>query len=120
REDEPADDEDDWRQAERDAGDEAERVIDRRADVAVGGREERRRAEDPLEAVTLTPAPWHGGMLRGRPARHAREDHVWLEEQAALDGDCSAAPQTRQVLMQALGEDHVHAGGRIVGQPSYV
>ena len=40
-------------------GRQAERVVDRRADVAVGGREERGRAEDALEAVTLSPTPWH-------------------------------------------------------------
>ena len=49
-EDDPAQQEDDRRQAERERGGDAERVVDRGADVAVGGREERRRAEDALEA----------------------------------------------------------------------
>ena len=48
-EDQPADDEDERRQAERDPGRQAERVVDRRADVAVGGREERGRPEDAFE-----------------------------------------------------------------------
>ena len=49
REDQAADDEDDRRQAEGDPGRQPERVVDRRADVAVRGREERRRAEDAFE-----------------------------------------------------------------------
>ena len=50
-EDEAGDDEDDRRQAERERRDEAERVVDRRADVAVGGREEGVDPQHPLEAV---------------------------------------------------------------------
>src|SRR5581483_8403155 len=50
------DDEDERRQAERVDRRQAERVVDRRADVAVGGREERRRAEHALEPL-LPPAP---------------------------------------------------------------
>ena len=42
-------------------GGQAERVVDRRADVAVGGREQRRRAEDALEAVMLSAPPGHDG-----------------------------------------------------------
>jgi hypothetical protein len=60
REDQPADDEDDRRQAERDRGSEAEGVVDRRADVPVGGREQGGRAEDALEPVALSAPPWHG------------------------------------------------------------
>ena len=43
--------EDDRRQPERVGGDEPQRVVDRRADVAVGGREQRARAEHPSQAV---------------------------------------------------------------------
>jgi hypothetical protein len=55
-EDQPGDDEDDRRQPERVDRDDAERVVDRRADVAVGGREQRRRAENPLEPLLAPPA----------------------------------------------------------------
>ncbi len=50
-EDHARDQEHDRRQPERVGGDEPERVVDRGADVAVGGREQRARAEHPLEAV---------------------------------------------------------------------
>ena len=50
-EDEAGDDEDDRRQAERERRDEAERVVDRRAHVPVGGREEGVDPQHPLEAV---------------------------------------------------------------------
>ncbi len=50
-EDEAGDDEHHRREAEREGGDEPERVVDRRADVPVGGREERVDAQDALEAV---------------------------------------------------------------------
>ena len=50
-EDHAGDDEDDRRQAERERGDEPERVVDRRADVAVGGREERVDPEHALQSV---------------------------------------------------------------------
>src|SRR5262249_41465015 len=74
REDEPADDEDDRRQAERDSGRQPERVVDRRADVAVGRREERGRAENTFEALALTPAPGHRRtlFLRGDAAHEGR------------------------------------------------
>ena len=49
REDEARDQEDERRQPEREDGGDAERVVDRGADVAVRGREERRRPEDALE-----------------------------------------------------------------------
>ena len=58
-EDQPGDDEDERRQPERDRRGDAERVVDRRADVAVRGREERRRAEHALEPVRLPATPWH-------------------------------------------------------------
>jgi hypothetical protein len=64
-EDQAADHEDERRQAERDRSRDAERVVDRGADVAVGGGEERRRAEDALEAL-LAPAPSHARTLEGR------------------------------------------------------
>ena len=55
-EEEAGDDEDERRQAEREDRGEAERVVDRGADVAVGGREERRGAENSLEALLSPPA----------------------------------------------------------------
>src|SRR5438067_7709329 len=85
REDQAADDEDERCEAERDPGDEAERVVDRRPDVAVRGGEERGRAEDTLEALALTPAPGHRGRLF--PGGDAAQDDVRLEEEAALDRD---------------------------------
>ena len=48
-EDPAGDDEHDRRQAERERGDQTERVIDRRADVAVRRREQGVYAQDPLE-----------------------------------------------------------------------
>ena len=51
-EDQAGDDEDERRQAEREDGGDAERVVDRRADVAVGGGEERGRTEDAVEALS--------------------------------------------------------------------
>jgi hypothetical protein len=50
-EDEAGDDEDDRRQAQRERRHEAQRVIDRRPDVAVGRREEGVDPQHPLEAV---------------------------------------------------------------------
>ena len=41
---------------EREHRHEAERVVDRAADVAVGGAEEGARAEDPLQTRVLRPA----------------------------------------------------------------
>ena len=45
--------EDERRQAGGERGDEAERVVDRRADVAVGGREQRVDPEHALQSVEL-------------------------------------------------------------------
>ena len=61
-EDHARDHEDERRQPERVGGGEAERVVDRGADVPVGGGEERRRAEHALE-LDLAPAatPGHRG-----------------------------------------------------------
>ena len=62
REHDAGDDEDERRQPERVDGREAERVVDRGADVAVGGREERGRAEHALHLdFTPPPASGHGG-----------------------------------------------------------
>ena len=58
-EDQPRDDEDERRQPERVDGGDAERVVDRRADVAVGRREQRGRPEHPLESVSLAPPAGH-------------------------------------------------------------
>ena len=62
-EDQPADQEDERRQPERDRRGDAERVVDRRADVAVRGREERRRPEHALEPLLLPPTPGGTGEL---------------------------------------------------------
>jgi hypothetical protein len=62
REDQAADDEDERREPQRDPGDQAEGVVDRGADVPVGGREERRRAEDALEPL-LSTSPRHERTL---------------------------------------------------------
>ena len=58
-EDQPRDDEDERREPERDRRGDAERVVDRRADVPVGGREERRRSQHALERMRLPPPSWH-------------------------------------------------------------
>jgi hypothetical protein len=79
-EDDAADDEDDRGQAERDPGGQAERVVDRRADVAVRGREESRRPEDPFEPAALTPTPWH------RRDATARGSGRYSESRAARKG----------------------------------
>ena len=47
----PAREEHDRREAERVRGDDPEREVDRRGDLAVGDREERRSVEDALEAA---------------------------------------------------------------------
>ena len=76
REHDPGDEEDERRQPERVDGREAERVVDRRADVAVGGREERRCPEYPLELDLASPATGHRRSLGdghgGRPRREPR------------------------------------------------
>ena len=121
REDQAADDEDERREPERDAGRQAERVVDRRADVAVGGREERGRAEDALEAVALSPAPGHGADATSRAVRDAAEDHVRLEEQAALDRE---RPRGRagggRPGVDPLRQHDVHGRRRVGGQPADV
>jgi hypothetical protein len=55
--DEAADHEDERRQPEGDPGNETERVVDRGADVPVGGREERRGSEDALEPLSPSSPP---------------------------------------------------------------
>src|SRR2546421_5480705 len=63
REEEAGDDEDDGRQPEREGGGYAERVVDRRADVAVRGGEKSVRPEDALELVRLATPSCHGGTV---------------------------------------------------------
>ena len=60
REEEAGDHEDDGRQPEREEGGYAEGVVDRGADVAVRGGEERVRPENALELVRLATPPCHG------------------------------------------------------------
>jgi hypothetical protein len=64
REDDAADDEDERGETERDAGGEAERVVDRRADVSVRGREEGVRPENAFELMGLPSPPGHLRTLR--------------------------------------------------------
>ena len=54
QEEDAAEQEDERREPERVGGDDAEREIDRRGDLAIGDREERRRIEDALEAAKLS------------------------------------------------------------------
>ena len=67
-EDDARDDEDERRQPEREDGREAERVVDRGADVAVGGSEERRRAQHALELDLPSSAAGHRRSLKRREA----------------------------------------------------
>src|SRR5262249_2117333 len=83
-EDETADDEDDRRQPEGDAGGQPERVVDRRADVPVRGREEGGRAEDTLESWCLTPAAGHRRTL------------VLSRDAACPHGEAAAASSSRR------------------------
>ena len=66
--DEARHDEDEGRQPKSEDRGEAERVVDRRADVAVRGGEERRRPEDALEFDLPTPAAGHRESLERREA----------------------------------------------------
>ena len=70
-EEEAGDDEDHRRQAEREAGDQAQRVVDRRTDVSVGRREQGVGAEDSLEPVE-TPFGHRGGSVYGARRRGLR------------------------------------------------
>ena len=81
----PGDDEDERRQPEGVDGRQAERVVDRGADVAVRGREERGRAEHALQ-LDLTPAAASGhggeayndeGPVISLPATSAARDY-WM------------------------------------------
>ena len=58
-EDDAGDEEDERRQAEREGRGDAERVVDRGADVPVDGGEESGRPEDALEAMLFTAPPRH-------------------------------------------------------------
>ena len=69
-EEDAGDHEDERRQPEREDGGDAERVVDRGADVPVGGRKERVRTEDALELLLATP-PAHrrdASSRSGQPA----------------------------------------------------
>jgi len=71
-EDQAADDEDERRQPEGDPCHEPEGVVDRRADVAVRRREQRRGPEDTLEALLTPPPTWSAGgawLRRGHAGR---------------------------------------------------
>ena len=62
-EDQPRDHERERGQPERERGDDAERVIDRGADVAVGGAEQGAGAVDALQGLVSMDALGHGGGL---------------------------------------------------------
>ena len=79
----PGDEEDDRREPERVARDEAERVVDRRADVAVGGREERVDPEHALQAVES--AFGHGYRRRSLELLFAAERPPRPEETGERD-----------------------------------
>ena len=120
REDEAGDDEDDRRQAERVDRDYAEGVVDRRADVAVRGGEERVRSEDALELLGLATPSCHGGTvvrsavaLRPQPAggdHHAARRVAQEEQDFARERTVEAAPRLDRradddELGAALGRD---------------
>ena len=68
-EEQPGEQEDERRDAERPEGDDAQRVVDRRADVAVGGAEQRRHAEDLVQALPLSVlASRHPSPRPGEPS----------------------------------------------------
>ena len=73
REDDACDDEDDRRQPERIDGGEAERVVDRGADVPVRGGEERRRTENALELDLPSTSAGHRSTLDQERRRERRE-----------------------------------------------
>src|SRR3954452_12067695 len=104
-EDDPADDEDERRQPEGDACDEAERVIDRGADVAVGGGEQGIRPENAVELVRLATPAGHALRLVGLSeelVRNRGEDDVWLEEEQPLDVE---GPLVVQKAAPAAGDE---------------
>ena len=68
-EDHAGDDEDQRRQAERERGRDAERVVDRGADVAVRGREQRGGPQHPLEGIRPAAARRHRRILSEGPVR---------------------------------------------------
>ena len=70
-EDHAGDDEDERREAEGEGRGDAERVVDGGADVPVGRREERRRAEHPLEAMRATASRHAGRLLSASSASRA-------------------------------------------------
>ncbi len=65
-EDQPGDDEGDRRQAERKGSGDPERVVDRRADVAVGGRKQRADAMDAAQRFVAGDSLGHQGWSRCR------------------------------------------------------
>ena len=80
------DDEHHRREAEREARDEAQRVIDRRADVAVGGREERVDPQDALEAMESAFGHRARGVYGDRPVDSPRVEALrdaWARKDAA-------------------------------------
>ena len=89
QEEQPGDEQHERREAERVQGDDAEREVDRRGDLAVGDREERARVELAAEPGQLAghalPRPLHV-----EPRRAGRD-----EEQAEDDSDLPAAVRER-------------------------
>src|SRR5262249_34292945 len=82
-EDHACHDENQWGQTQGERCGDAERVVDRRADVAVDGGEKARRAEDALETDLLAPSTRHG---RDSTRAQQREGRPWRPWRFAMDG----------------------------------
>ena len=83
-EDQPRDHERERGQAEREGGDDAERVVDRRADVAVGGAEQGADAVDALQ-----------GLIAGNAVRHAVRDYTTAALRTRAARSAPSLPRTR-------------------------
>ena len=105
-EDDARDDEDERRQPERVDGGEAERVVDRGADVAVGGREERGGAEHPLH-LDLTPAPASG---------HGGEAYSWRKREGPA---CAGPSSVASWDLRVTGSTRTIVGFGIPAAPEY-
>ena len=96
-EDQPGDDEGDRRQAEREGGGDAEGVVDRRADVAVGGGEQGPDAMDSTQRFVSRDSLGHLGRTDAG-IRHffiriyARQERSPLPEEPGQAGKLAAQP----------------------------
>jgi hypothetical protein len=124
REDQAGDDEDEGRQPEGEDRRDPERVVDRRADVAIRRREERGRPEDPLQSLLPSASPRrqtcrlldlrarHGSRLSLRPAggadlrRRSRAlpgGRQAAERRASGEARQAAAPETFERRLRSEG-----------------